>query len=115
MNEFCIHLQPDRDPGADITAIRAACEALTHDQTLVQSFSVSEGNDKGRYVNFMFDTPSPANLWAALVARLYEEPSLGPVLKHASMAMCTGSRGWDNYLLLHHFDPSVTLDEPPSR
>jgi hypothetical protein len=35
---------------------------------------------------------------------------LGAKLRRSSIVACEGSRGWDNYLLLHHFDPAVVLD-----
>ena len=40
----------------------------------------------------------------------YEDVQVGTLLKAASMAMCEGESGWDNFRLLHHFDPEIELD-----
>jgi hypothetical protein len=47
-------------------------------------------------------------------ARVYEDGALGPHMRLASMAMCSSEEGWASYLLLYHFDPTVTLDPPTS-
>jgi len=41
---------------------------------------------------------------------LYKDGQVGPAMARASMAMCEGSDGWTNYLLLYHFDRSVKVD-----
>ena len=43
------------------------------------------------------------------------DEELGPQLARASIATCQGSRGWDNYLLLHHYDRTFKLDSLPPR
>jgi hypothetical protein len=35
-------------------------------------------------------------------------------MRVASMAMCSSEAGWASYLLLYHFDPTVTLDPATS-
>jgi hypothetical protein len=68
----------------------------------VQEVEVQRGENNGPYVNVTFTTPDPKLLWPTLRERLVR---LG--LQGASIATCTGSRGWDNYLLLHHFSRDV--------
>jgi hypothetical protein len=34
-----------------------------------------------------------------------------PALANIAIVVCQGERGWDDYLLLHHFDSSVPLDQ----
>ena len=35
---------------------------------------------------------------------------LVPGLAAAAIIVCEGEHGWDDYLLLHHFDPAEPLD-----
>jgi hypothetical protein len=48
-----------------------------------------------------------------LQQRLYRSSEFGGALAESSMAMCEGQRGWEDYLLLHHYDPAVQLDRLP--
>jgi hypothetical protein len=68
----------------------------------VQDVQVQHGNDDGPYFNITFATPDPKVLWPSVRKELVR---LG--LQSASIATCTGSRGWDNYLLLHHFSREI--------
>lgn len=61
-----------------------------------------------------FGTEHAASLWRVIQTRLYEDQTLGPQMRAASMAMCSTPDGWDTYLLLYHFDPAVKLDPDAS-
>jgi hypothetical protein len=57
--------------------------------------------------------PSPEILESLIpsAARATEEHGrLGPKLRRSSIVTCQGSRGWDNFRLLHHFDSRQPLD-----
>ena len=56
------------------------------------------------YVNITFQTDDPKKLnkWAL--------EQLGD-LKKIAIIVCEGDFGWDDYLLLHHFDPEEKLDD----
>lgn len=109
MTEFCIQVQPDRCRQLDLAALRAACEAMARDAVLVRRFAIVEGDEEGRTINLMFETDVPATLWSLLGDRLYESRELGVPLKAASMVMCQGADGWNDYQLLFHFDPAVPV------
>ena len=68
----------------------------------VESVDVQHGEDEGPYFNVTFETPDPKILWPTAREALVR---LG--LQRAAIATCTGTRGWDNYVLLHHFDREV--------
>jgi len=78
----------------------------------VLRFEVSKGNDRGPYVNFHFigQNRSLTHIWLLVRRRALNHRSLGALLRRGSIVTCEGSRGWDNYRLLHHFDPKVPLD-----
>ena len=54
-----------------------------------------------------FKAADPAGLWAAIQEQFRADPELAG----AAIVVCQGEHGWDDYLLLHHFDPSESLDE----
>jgi len=72
---------------------------------------VDEGEDNGRYMNLAFKTSDRAKLWHLIEEKLYEHQQLGAPLRRASMTLCTGQDGWDDYLLLYHFDPQIELED----
>jgi hypothetical protein len=72
----------------------------------VQGVEVQDGDDDGPFFNVTFTTPDPKLLWPTVRERLVR---LG--MHSAAIATCTGSRGWDNYVLLHHLSRDVS-NEP---
>jgi hypothetical protein len=44
-------------------------------------------------------------------ALLYREGDVAAHMRQASMALCSSEEGWNDYLLLHHFDPLVAIDD----
>ena len=79
--------------------------ALSTPGGLVNDVHVVRGKDDGRYINITFSTSNPRLLWPSVREKLVQ---LG--LQGAAIATCTGSQGWDNYLLLHHFSREVPTD-----
>jgi hypothetical protein len=76
----------------------------------VREFTFQRGSNRGPYINYFFESRSPRRVWRALRARAFADRRLGAKLRRASIVTCQGSRGWDDYLLLHHFDKNVVLD-----
>ena len=104
-----IQVQPHLAKGLDVHAIQAACEELAK-TPLVVRHNFDHGHDKVHYFNFTFGTDDLPALWREIQLRLYSDPQLAQAMAEASMAMCEGSHGWDDYLLLYHFDSSVKRD-----
>ncbi len=105
-----MQVQPERSKGLDLDRLMAACTAIAADTNLVDHPQFDRGHDQGLYLNFTFGTHHAAALWRLLRTRSYEDEELGAHLCAASMAVCSSTEGWDDYLLLYHFDPVVTLD-----
>lgn len=110
MPTLVIQIQPDMLPQYDEAAVLAACEGLKVHKPLIASFRMEAGEDEGRWVNLSFETEQPARVWPLLQAAFYGQGALGDAMRTASMAVCTGDEGWDDYLLLYHFDPNQILD-----
>jgi hypothetical protein len=111
MPDLCIQIHPHRSPDLDVSAVRSICEEVVRDITLVHGFSVAEGNDGHAYVNLMFSTDRIDFLWGLLQHRLYRSGEFGFAMQRASIATCEGKHGWDDYLLLRHFDSNVERNE----
>lgn len=90
-------------------AIRAAFDVIAANP-LVEHQAFNHGEQNGPYFNFTFGTPRAGELWKLIRTALYDNADLGTHMRKASMAMCSSDEGWDDYLLLYHFDPQVTLD-----
>jgi hypothetical protein len=54
------------------------------------------------------DTQAAA-LWDLLRSRFYDDSEFGPHMRKASMALCSSDEGWDDYVILYHFDPLVKV------
>lgn len=80
----------------------------------VRAFSFRDGNDRGPYVNYMFETRSIAKTWDAISMSVLKHRRIGAHLRRSTIITCEGSRGWDNYLLLHHFNSKIELDHLPT-
>ena len=106
-----LQVHPDRVPSLDVSRLKSECEALAGSTLGILGFRSEEGEDQGKYLNLVFGSHSPLTVWPAVRAALYESPQFGPPLRNASMALCTGADGWNDYLLLYHFDPSVPIDK----
>jgi hypothetical protein len=104
-----IQVQSHLLQGLDIGAVQTACEAIAS-MPLVARHHFDHGHDTEHYFNFTFGTEDLAALWRELESCLYSDPVLGSSLRAASMAMCEGDHGWDDYLLLYHFDLAVRRD-----
>src|SRR5262249_20408829 len=101
MKRLHIQIQPARSPGLDLD------EAGARLRGLAASVRVTEGEDDGRYVNVDFKTDDLAGLWASVRRELRSVPGLAA----AAIVVCEGDHGWDDYQLLHNFNPAEPLDE----
>ena len=94
-----VQLQPARSPELDADAAASRIAALA-------PAVVTRGDDAGPYINIDFRPTEMSTLWTAVQAELVADPRLAACV----IACCEGERGWDDYLLLHHYDPSEPLD-----
>ena len=58
-------------------------------------------------INVDFASDDVHGLWSVLL----EQWQTDSALAECSIVCCEGDNGWDDYLLLHHFDPAVAIDE----
>lgn len=111
MRALSIQVQPARSPGIDMAGVLAEFEAIASATELVKHHSFNSGDEQGGYFNFTFGTTDARNLWQLIQSRLYNSAYLSTHMRQASMAMCSSEEGWDDYLMLYHFDSTVGLDD----
>ncbi len=75
-----------------------------------ESISFETGDDDGRYVNLFLTTSDRAETWNRIRSQMIETELSGGELRNAMIVTMTGEEGWDDYLLLHHFDSAEPLD-----
>lgn len=110
---FSIQIHPHRAPELDIANICAICNEIALEEAdIVSRFSFVEGHDGHAYLNLNFQTSDVRKLWKRLKTQLYDGAQ-SKALQRSSMAMCEGKYGWDDYLLLYHYDPNVDRDVLP--
>ena len=112
MRTLSVQFQPMRSPRLSAKRVLALlAESVAIDPSVLR-FEVHKGNDRGPYVNYHFVGQNRAlpGIWWLIKRRALQHRSIGAALRRGSMVTCQGSRGWDNYLLLHHFNPKVPLD-----
>ncbi len=109
MKTLCFQVQPKRSRGIDVDAIAALMVRIAMSSD-VREFTIRRGRGKDPWVNFLFTSASVGRTWSRLVSGALTHRQLGPQLRRSSIVTCQGSRGWDNYRLLHHFDGRQVLD-----
>ncbi len=61
-------------------------------------------------INVNFRTPDITGLWRAIQARLGLGEGSKPPIANALIVVCEGQYGWDDYLILHHYEEFDTPD-----
>jgi hypothetical protein len=110
MKTVCVQFQPDRAPKASIQSISAIMLRIALAHKAVREFTIRRSRGRIRYVNFLFVGSDMGSVWGSIHALAFRHSRFGAVLRRACIATAEGSKGWSNYLLLHHFDPTQTLD-----
>jgi len=112
MRTLSVQFQPRRSPRLSAAKVLALFAKSVASDPSVLRFEVHKGNDRGPYVNYHFvgQNRTLKRIWTLVRRRALQHRSIGPALRRSTMVTCQGSRGWDNYKLLHHFDPEVPLD-----
>ncbi len=107
MRSVCVQFQPDR-----VTRDEARVRQALHDGLPGTQVEVEE--DHVRCENFMFEAASPDNALSKVQVVL-DSPEVGLAARSSCIVTCQGDHGWDDYLLLHHYDRTLVLDVPAPR
>ncbi len=93
---FQVQIQPDLSKDLDLDF---ACATL---REWFPQGEFEHGNDNGPYCNVRVKAVSIGETWN----QINDAINLVPGLRDAAIAVCQGKHGWDDYLLLHHYDRS---------
>jgi len=101
MGYLSIQIQPELSPSINSGGVASFLnnEGYTPE--------ITEGNDSGKYININIETNNIKELWIKIKKYLQEHNEFA----NSTIVTCEGSQGWDNYLLLHHFDSNEKLNE----
>jgi hypothetical protein len=94
----------------DVAAVEARFAEVALHRPLVQQHQFDRGHDKVEYLNFTFGTDDLEGLWRYIWEALFRDQQFRGPMEVASIVTCEGEHGWDDYLLLYHFDPAVKRD-----
>jgi hypothetical protein len=109
MRALRVQIHPGRITGGDpkdmITRLRD-----TADGVHLRFVGEDRGEGNGLYINLKFSAPDHASGWLCL-RDAYDKSAGGRQLALSTIAICEGEHGWDDYLLLHHFDPDEVTED----
>jgi hypothetical protein len=116
VRDLILQFHPQRQPALSLAKVLERLVRVGADVSEVKAVTIMRGRDRGPYVDVSFSVAAKylPKLWSRLSSRALGADALGRKLRLASMVYCEGSRGWDNYKLLHHFDPRQELGALPA-
>jgi hypothetical protein len=104
-----IQFQPERARNLSIERVKKFFHEFTKYE--LASLNISEGDDDGPYINFLFEANDVYSLIEKIDSKLYSRNRFSRLLSNSIIMTCEGEHGWDDYSLLHHFDKNVPLSE----
>jgi hypothetical protein len=110
MRSLSIQVQPERSPNFDRDQLTAAFLKIAESSDLVRHHTFDNGYDDGAYFNYTFDTENLAQLWRMIQETVFEISLFKKHLRKSAIVVCTGDDEWNDYLLLHHWDPTEPID-----
>lgn len=113
MAQFCLQVQPQRfkrELGPPLNFLDRELTRLSKNLSFVSALCRDHDESKQEYINYNFTTSKPKALWGCILNRVFRNKRYGGLIKKASIVVCTGDYGWDDYLLLHSFNKEETLD-----
>jgi hypothetical protein len=111
IGQLCIQVHLARSPKLNSDRLKNACEVIAKSTPGIRGIGINEGEEDGPYLNIVLAADAPEEVCPGIRLALLESADFGRDLKASCMCVCTGQNGWDDYLLLYHFDPGVPLDE----
>ncbi len=105
MKCLSIQLHPDRD-----TSFRPE-DLIQHLKSIGRYPEIDIDQDKPQYVNLNLFTEDLNALSQQINTQVIDDEHLGPWVKNVSVIVCEGDQGWDDYILLWHYDKDELADD----
>ena len=112
MRALILQFHPKRAPRLPLARVVQRLAEVAASLPEVKAMTFMRGRDRGPYVDVSFTLAAKhlPKLWSRVSIRALGRDAFGRALRSAAIVYCEGSRGWDNYMLLYHFDLRQTLD-----
>lgn len=111
MRELYLQVLPERAPGIDIEDVTRRLQAVCADPPALTPLNVTSGEDNGPYYNYLFATEYAREHWDAIRDQMFGQDAFGRLMRRSTVVCCSMEDGWDDYLLLGHFDRTLLLDK----
>ena len=108
-----IQIQPDLEPDLDVEGMLALFGTAA--EIADAELEIIEDHEDGWFIDYCFRTRDLVRLWDLLQSNVLDQPRLGAAIARAAIVTCEGPRGADDYLLLHHHDRNVAVDQISNR
>jgi hypothetical protein len=76
---------------------------------LVSDYQCESAKGKHSYISITFSTNDTAGLWSHIRGVVKASPFAAAIVA-STIVVCEGKDGWNDYLLLHHYDFAEPLD-----
>ncbi len=110
MKCLSIQFQPEKSPELDEEKTINRFKEFCNNSKLVNHMDIQRGYDNGLYVSINYTTDDVKSLWNQIRSHFFEQKDFGYILANASIVVCEGDNGWNDYLLLHHYDEKEKVD-----
>jgi hypothetical protein len=107
---LCIQVQTPLSPQLDINRLYQLFESISTNNGIVERYVTASSNNGDNYIDFIFKTKAAGELWRQIRDRIYNDAAIGAGVAQSSIVICEGKNGWNDYFLLHHFNPEEKLD-----
>jgi L-threonylcarbamoyladenylate synthase len=110
VKKISIQIKSDRFSDFELELIQAIGEEIALNKELISHFEIQKGDDNEKYMNLLFETDALKKLWRQIQTKFFQDLTIGLILGKSSIVVCEGKNGWDDYLLLYHFNKLEKLD-----
>lgn len=110
MRTFCFQIQFDR---LNFLTRDDVFEFLTRFESEWPEHVAAESTDDSSYVNLIVESNQPNTTWDRARRQMIQSRIPGGEFRNAMIVTATGEYGWDDYLLLHHYDNDEEIDTLP--
>ena len=112
VKKICIQIKSHRFSNFQLELIQAIGEEIALNKELISHFEIQKGGDNEKYMNLLFETNALKKLWHQIQTKFFQDLTIGMTLGKSSVVVCEGKNGWDDFLLLYHFNKLEKLDNP---
>jgi hypothetical protein len=108
MKNLVVQIHPNRVVDENINS---ALEVFQSVKNRMESETIFDVEKQTEFVNIHFSSSDVKNLWRTLSPFFLGENDALKSIRKGTIVVCQGEVGWEDYLLLYHFDKTESLDQ----